>query len=806
MSDIFDFPATPPQGGAVSRQATTSNASVAAPWPIKVGAYGRPAAAASVRPAPAGSVWATPPARRPQIGRRARSSLEADSSDLSDTEPRPSPTKATPVSSASVAPAAVSGRRARLQPHVDDHDDDGFDSPPVTVKPEARVGCNRKRRQPIVSQQLTAATPVTSTPSATPATVVVTPPLPQVSDTAVHSTSSTSTASRPLRHRINPVDKSSAAAKVLADTSEDDSSSSSNDDDDDAHAQHRRCRASTRTAASHRRSRGTPSKRRALAVAIRSDPIQRVATRSSARRVASETHDGHENDDDDDDDQRESSLLARLGVAELPAAHMSSSSSDNDQDDKDDDNDSSTSSSSSDNDDDGNDNEQQVEQLQSSGGVRAKRSRSAAPAGGAASRLMAGSYFRAQKSATRISAPRRAFASLLASGMPDDATARRVTSQHEAAATDVMRARGALLEQHMRKFPMWRALARSGFSLMLYGLGSKKVLLEHLAAYCAGRDPVVVLNGFQPTASLRSALQAISTSVLDIKMPSGSLIQASRALARVLGAHASSTTEALPVAELPAHETTPRQRPQRRAGLVAQVSIALAASSRITSGPDLSTSGSSSSAVLRQGAWEAAGLEVASSIDQHVWLVIHNLDGPSMRTPEVQTALSILASAPRLHVLASIDHINAAVLQDQRSRVRAAWHWIDATTYKPYLAETLHAASVLRARADAGASGISYVLRSLTPNHRAVLRILAKHLLRDADADPDDTAAQGMEFEDLLHACLDELVVGSDSALRTHLVELRDHALVASKRVTGGRELLHMPLPRDTVQLLACDE
>lgn len=39
-----------------------------------------------------------------------------------------------------------------------------------------------------------------------------------------------------------------------------------------------------------------------------------------------------------------------------------------------------------------------------------------------------------------------------------------------------------------------------------------------------------------------------------------------------------------------------------------------------------------------------------------MYLVVHNLDGPRFRTPKIQTTLSILASSPRIRVLASIDH------------------------------------------------------------------------------------------------------------------------------------------------------
>ena len=53
------------------------------------------------------------------------------------------------------------------------------------------------------------------------------------------------------------------------------------------------------------------------------------------------------------------------------------------------------------------------------------------------------------------------------------------------------------------------------------------------------------------------------------------------------------------------------------------------------------------------------GLCVSSAPDLHVYLIIHNIDGPMLRGEKTQSALGQLASIPNLHLVASIDHINA---------------------------------------------------------------------------------------------------------------------------------------------------
>lgn len=42
-----------------------------------------------------------------------------------------------------------------------------------------------------------------------------------------------------------------------------------------------------------------------------------------------------------------------------------------------------------------------------------------------------------------------------------------------------------------------------------------------------------------------------------------------------------------------------------------------------------------------------------------LFIIIHNLDGAMLRAEKTQAAIARLASLPRVHVLASLDHINA---------------------------------------------------------------------------------------------------------------------------------------------------
>jgi origin recognition complex subunit 2 len=47
----------------------------------------------------------------------------------------------------------------------------------------------------------------------------------------------------------------------------------------------------------------------------------------------------------------------------------------------------------------------------------------------------------------------------------------------------------------------------------------------------------------------------------------------------------------------------------------------------------------------------------------HVYVVIHNIDGPGLRDDDVQQALATLASSKYVRLVASIDNINAPICE-----------------------------------------------------------------------------------------------------------------------------------------------
>ena len=79
--------------------------------------------------------------------------------------------------------------------------------------------------------------------------------------------------------------------------------------------------------------------------------------------------------------------------------------------------------------------------------------------------------------------------------------------------------------------------------------------------------------------------------------------------------------------------------------------------------------------------------EILATMDEekeHVFLIVHNIDGATLRNEKSQDVLAGLAGHPKIHLICSIDHINAPLIWDQRRLSKLNFIWFDCTTFLPY--------------------------------------------------------------------------------------------------------------------------
>jgi len=59
-------------------------------------------------------------------------------------------------------------------------------------------------------------------------------------------------------------------------------------------------------------------------------------------------------------------------------------------------------------------------------------------------------------------------------------------------------------------------------------------------------------------------------------------------------------------------------------------------------------------------------LELIDKIkEEFIFILINHIDSPQLRSRQQQEALSILVRSKRIRLIASVDHVNAALLWDQ---------------------------------------------------------------------------------------------------------------------------------------------
>jgi origin recognition complex subunit 2 len=229
----------------------------------------------------------------------------------------------------------------------------------------------------------------------------------------------------------------------------------------------------------------------------------------------------------------------------------------------------------------------------------------------------------------------------------------------------------------------------------------------------------------------------------------------------------------------------------------------------------------------------------------HIYLVIHNLDGPYLRNEKSQNLLaSLIASAPlgTIRLIASIDHINAPLLWDRAVADQYRWLWKDATTFEPYSNETEHASVMMvQSNQRTSAEGAKHVLASLNSNAQKMFKLLAEHQMEvaksderpkrksqkrsnidDEDADEENAgrgggdsdnedgdgdsggsaAKNGLALTMFYQLCVGDLIATNMEVFKTQLGEFRDHKLIVSRRASDGEETLYIPFNADALQEL----
>ena len=171
--------------------------------------------------------------------------------------------------------------------------------------------------------------------------------------------------------------------------------------------------------------------------------------------------------------------------------------------------------------------------------------------------------------------------------------------------------------------------------------------------------------------------------------------------------------------------------------------------------------------------------------DARVTLILHSIDGESLRHERHQSLLSRLAAHPRVSLITSIDHIKAPHLWDSAKISQFNFLWHDATTFTPYSSLEVSVDELLYMGGSGrvgGTKGVKYVLASLPQNAKELYRILVGHQLQAMEDDcgaggggggGGDVAGEqyGIEYKVFYQMAVEEFICSNDMAFRTLLTE-----------------------------------
>lgn len=237
---------------------------------------------------------------------------------------------------------------------------------------------------------------------------------------------------------------------------------------------------------------------------------------------------------------------------------------------------------------------------------------------------------------------------------------------------------------------------------------------------------------------------------------------------------------------------------------------------------------------VRSSGWEGQLQRIydffRDSKNPPLYLLIHTVESPSLRDHKTSILLSTLALHPRIHIVASADHINVSLLWSSAeisarkhepssigseipSHKGYAWLFHDLTTFSPYFNEiasrdvTALPSQNQGSNATAGAGqaltepAMSHILASVTEKAKRLFRLLSTKQMAAVEEDASGKVAglekYGMQYDLLFNEARKEFLATSDVALRALLGEFMDHGMVLSG---GTPEVLWIPAGKEVLK------
>ncbi len=387
-------------------------------------------------------------------------------------------------------------------------------------------------------------------------------------------------------------------------------------------------------------------------------------------------------------------------------------------------------------------------------------------------------------------------------------------------------------ESLISRYPEWFRYLTHDFSVLLYGFGSKKQVLEDFARRYLLDGAVVVVNGYQQRVSALAilnqcafALSDESENLMHHHSSNNNNGSSNNGFADVAAVANNAQALLRRIAELTTdHSGGGGEKTNENGDAMMMHNITNNTTTTTTTGGTAATkntrgsrrdggSGNNSAAAL--ASLRDANVNASYERDKNhyqstasfndggsasrLYLVVHNIDGVAMRNAETQSILGELSSFPRVHLIASVDHVNAPLLWSKREAAKFNWIYQKAVTFAPYAKETANDPQLLASKGEERhVRGAANVLKSLTRNARIIYRIIAEAQISEN--------GQGLTFPQLFQLSRESFLVTAELALRGVLTEFTDHELIKIKKVSDNEDLITVPMDNNALEQLDEDE
>ncbi|KAG5451587.1 Origin recognition complex subunit 2 [Clonorchis sinensis] len=324
------------------------------------------------------------------------------------------------------------------------------------------------------------------------------------------------------------------------------------------------------------------------------------------------------------------------------------------------------------------------------------------------------------------------------SGLPDPLTLERLLKAHKPHCSSVT-------EQILNKtcnvlFPRWPFYLREGFNILLYGVGSKRPILDNFKKQHLCHTNCIVIPGYELSLNIRQILNAICNDWLQLSDSCKNPTEQLRLITKLLSRNAAAAS---PLYLLIHNIDGPGLRNAKSQAILAHLAsvpnIHIIASMDHINTPILWSHNE-----LARFSW--------------IWE-----DCTTFTDPVEETSYS-----------------NSPILQ----------HLLGGLT---------GSGSLMAGSGGAMLASLRQVVASLTQNAREIFRMVAEHQL-NAPLHESRGDNVGMPLEDLYWRCRDAFLTNSEATLRAQLTEFRDHKLMKIRKGPDGTELLIIPMENTSLR------